>query len=88
MRRGRPSAETLQAFQASRREQAGKLDPAAWHLERLQRQVNRRVQALRASGYGSGWFEEWYAALRVKRVHVPTLIAYLNDLRISLDLEA
>jgi integrase/ribosomal protein L40E len=71
---------TLAEFQISRRDPDGRTDPAAWHLARLKRQRDRKLQAFRSSGYGAGWFENWYAAKNVRKVHVPTQIAYLNDL--------
>lgn len=43
-------------------------------------QLERKLQKFRFSSYGSDWFEDWYAAKEVKNLHVPAVIAYLNDL--------
>lgn len=56
------------------------MDPAAWLLERQSRQLKRKLETLRAGGYGQGWFEEWYAGKKTKKLHEPTLLACLNDL--------
>ena len=56
------------------------MDPAAWLSERLSRQLKRKLETFRATGYGEGWFEEWYAGKKARKLHEPTLLAYLNDL--------
>jgi integrase len=73
-------SEVVHAYRESRSAVGKRVDPAAWLQERLEKQLARKLERIRRSGYGAGWFEEWYAAKKAKKTHVGTLISYLGDL--------
>jgi integrase len=80
------AGEWYLAYAESKYAKAKRLDPTAWHQERLQRRADRKLKAIRESGYGSKWFDDWYAARKAKRLSTETLLSYMVELaRFSLD---